>query len=653
MVQMAHRCIAAGHRVRVYTLQWTGDRPADIDVVTVPVGALTNHRRYQRFARWVAHHLAENPTDVVVGMNKMPGLDVYYAGDSCYAEIARVRHGWLYRMLPRYRVFSEFEEAVFGSGSRTEIMTISGVQTPLFKRHYGTDDARLHPLPPGIDRSRVAPSDRDAIRDRFRAEFGIGEHELLLLFLGSGFIKKGLDRALRGMAALPDALLQNSRMFVVGQDNPRRFAGMARRLGLAGRVRFLQGRDDVPRFLFGSDVLVLPAHDENAGMAILEAIIAGLPAIVTANCGYAHYVAEAEAGRVVPQPYAQAQLDSMLEEMLEDCAARQRWSRNGMAFGQNADIFSLHERAAKFIIETARDKQRAGLHDDAPDESWQVLRRIEGFTGQLLLRDDLAGRFAQGNVFDTVMTIEGEVHRALANRCTLRIEHEGRGYFIKRHTGVGWRELLKNLAVGKRPVVDAANEFIACRRLTAAGISTLSIAGYGRIGFNPARRRSFVISDELSEHITLEDYVANWGQRPPAPAFRRRLIQAVAELARTMHGVGVVHRDFYICHLLLDRRALADGRVKLSVIDLHRARVASSAGSRWVQRDLGALLYSAMDLNLSLTDRFRFIACYSGESAAEVLRRRPRFWARVQRRADRLYRKRRRKATRDNRLATA
>ena len=53
----------------------------DFDLVLVPVSAITRHTLYRRYSEWVRDHLAKNPVDVVVGINKIPDLDVYYAGD--------------------------------------------------------------------------------------------------------------------------------------------------------------------------------------------------------------------------------------------------------------------------------------------------------------------------------------------------------------------------------------------------------------------------------------------------------------------------------------------------------------------------------------------------------------------------------------------
>ncbi len=355
MMKMAREALARGHQVRVYAGRWEGERPAELEVIEVPARGIANHRRYQRLADWIGNHLARHPVDLVVGMNKMPGLDVYYAGDSCYVEKARTQRGALYRRLPRYRHFARFERAVFDPDAPTRILTISDVEVPRFRRHYGTPAERFYPLPPGIDPDRRAPPDQAALRAQFRAEFGVADDEHLLLFLGSGFIKKGLDRALRALHALPASLAGRTRLFVVGHDKAAPFRRLARRLGVADRVRFFPGRDDVPRFLAGADALVLPAYDENAGMVILEAMIAGLPALVTANCGYARYLAEADAGLVSPVPFRQPVLDAQLAELLTS-PRRAAWRQNGLAAADDPRIFALARVAVDYLERFAAER---------------------------------------------------------------------------------------------------------------------------------------------------------------------------------------------------------------------------------------------------------------------------------------------------------
>ena len=87
VTEVQHR----GHTCRVYYISWQGDPLPGVELCQVPVSAVSNHRRNERFTAWVQDHLQRNPVDGVVGFNKMPGLDVYYAADSCYLDKAQMR----------------------------------------------------------------------------------------------------------------------------------------------------------------------------------------------------------------------------------------------------------------------------------------------------------------------------------------------------------------------------------------------------------------------------------------------------------------------------------------------------------------------------------------------------------------------------------
>jgi UDP-glucose:(heptosyl)LPS alpha-1,3-glucosyltransferase len=349
-LRIALACQARDHAVRVYTLEWRGDIPTGFEVFLVPVSALTNRRRYAKYSAWVAKHLTTHPVDRIVGFNKMPGLDVYFAADPCYEEKARTLRNPLYRMSGRYRHFSAYETAVFGASARTEILMISPQQKPLFQKYYHTPDERFHLLPPGIALDRRAPANAAQIRAAFRSEFGLAEADLLLLQIGSGFKTKGLDRSLKALAALPPALRSRCRLMAIGDDEPQLFRAQARALALADRVSILRGRSDIARFLLGADLLLHPAYNENTGTVLLEAIVAGLPVLTTAVCGYAHHIGDADAGLVLPEPFEQARLEQALALMLNDEQARRRWGANGLAYAEHADIYSKAERAADVIL---------------------------------------------------------------------------------------------------------------------------------------------------------------------------------------------------------------------------------------------------------------------------------------------------------------
>lgn len=350
-MRIAQECRRRGHAIRVYTMIWEGDVPDGFDVRVAPVKALFNHKRNEKFTAWVEADLARQPVERVIGFNKMPGLDVYYAADPCFEDKAQTLRNGLYRRWGRYKHFSDYERAVFAPESKTDVLMISEVQQPLFVKHYATPASRFHLLPPGIASDRRAPANAADIRAEFRQEFKLSDDDRLLVQIGSGFKTKGLDRSLKALASLPRELRKRTRLIVIGQDDPKPFLLQVKALGISDQVDILKGRSDIPRFLLGADLLIHPAYNENTGTVLLEALVAGLPVLVTDVCGYAHYIDEADAGRVVPSPFEQDTLNRMLAEMLTDDAARQRWSANGLAFADHADLYSMPQRAADLILQ--------------------------------------------------------------------------------------------------------------------------------------------------------------------------------------------------------------------------------------------------------------------------------------------------------------
>lgn len=347
MLAIARACRIRGHQVTIYCSQWHGERPDDLPVELLPVQALSNHAHDTVFAHRLQERLSARQDTTVVGFNKMPGLDIYYAADSCFAAKAFEERGWWYRHTRRSRQFLALEQAVFARHSVTEVLLISSPEGAVYQRYYDTPSQRLHLLPPGIRRDRIVTMDYAKRRAALRADWGLRGEDKLLLFVGSGFRTKGLDRAIAGLAALPPAARQNTRLWVVGQDKAAPYVHQARALGVKEQVRFLGGREDIPELLWGADLLVHPAYRENTGTVLLEAMVAGLPVLTTEACGYANYVRAQSMGTVLGADIAPADMARAMAALL--ATERLQWLQRARIFAAEADIFEMPQRAAELI----------------------------------------------------------------------------------------------------------------------------------------------------------------------------------------------------------------------------------------------------------------------------------------------------------------
>lgn len=253
--------------------------------------------------------------------------------------------------------------------------------------------------------------------------------------------------------------------------------------------------------------------------------------------------------------------------------------------------------------------------------------------------------FSGDHLFDELMSIEGKVYRDQNGRRTLQFSRNKKSFFIKIHTGVGWREIFKNLVQFRAPVLGAGNEWRAIRRLDELGIDTMKLVAYGSRGINPAQLQSFVITEDLGDAESLEDFCRDWPTSPPPVTLKRLLLNKVALTARQLHENGINHRDLYICHFLLkvterarwQESSMDPDMLKLYLIDLHRVQCRDQTPRRWKIKDVAGLYFSSMDIGLTRRDLFRFMKIYGNKSLRQTMHDDAAFWNGVNDRATRWY----------------
>lgn len=239
-------------------------------------------------------------------------------------------------------------------------------------------------------------------------------------------------------------------------------------------------------------------------------------------------------------------------------------------------------------------------------------------------------------LFDQLMALAGKCVRHQKSRSTVRVRLGKKNYFIKQHTGAGWREICKDLLQLRLPILGAKNEWRAILTLERLGVPVAKLVGYGQRGHNPAKLKSFVLMEELVHVMSLEELGTKWPFSTRPFLLKRRLIEEIARTARILHQNGINHRDFYLCHFLWDLTSSPD-QPKLYLIDLHRAQIRKKTPERWAIKDLAALYFSSKHLGLSAHDRLRFIKAYQARPLHGQWHKAKTFWQKVERRAEQLY----------------
>ena len=618
MLAIAQTAHLAGHQVSIFCGDWQGEKIPGIEVVEIKTSGWFDVAGVKHFVRAFQQQFSPAEFDLLIGFNKMPGLDIYFAGDTCFARKAYQERGFLYRLTARTRLYLQYEAAVFGECSNTQILSLVEREQAQFAAFYSTPPERFHHLPPGIAPDHIACADPALARNTLRAELGLAASTRIILCLGSGFQRKGIDIAIESFAAFHTAET-DAVLFIAGKDKPKKFQELAQKLGVGQQVFFIAPRSPVGDLLHGVDLLLHPAREELAGNVILEAMLCHCPVLVSDCCGYAGYVTRYAMGEVISMPANTTAIASQIQKLL--AVDKRRWQQQSDIFRSCGDAFERMPALLKIFEQSLQRKQN-------PARNY-----LEFAHQKVVLCDELVSTCDITTMFTRMENMQGDIARELPDRQTLKFFINGQGYYRKWHRGVGWGEIVKNLVRGRAPVLGALNEWRALNRMRALGIPGLIPVALGVRGKNPARQESFIVTRELAGVVQLDHY---FSRREYTVSTKRAIIARVAKIARALHAAGINHRDFYLCHFMLDEKSVA-GVLHITLMDLHRAQLRGHVPERWLVKDLGGLLFSCLNLGFSRRDFLRFLKVYFDSDLRSLLRQHEGRLERIVQRARAIY----------------
>lgn len=290
---------AAGVETTLITRRWEGNW--DGPVLRVAPFYAGRWWRDAGFSLAVRRRLASERFDLVQSHERIPGCDVYRAGDGVHAtwlELRSLFAGATSRFAgaasPYHRYVVGAEAAMFRHPRLRAVICNSRMVADDIHRRFGVARERLHVIHNAVDTHRFHPRLAAQHRRAVRAQLGAGDDRRVWLTIGSGYQRKGVAESIEALAHMPQ-----DHLWVIGHDRrPRAFHRMAERFGVAGRVRFLGPQADVTPFLGAADAFLLPSWYDPFPNACLEALASGLPLIVSTTSGTAELVRPGENGFV-------------------------------------------------------------------------------------------------------------------------------------------------------------------------------------------------------------------------------------------------------------------------------------------------------------------------------------------------------------------
>jgi len=291
-----------GHEVTVVCrTAELGEQPG-LHIECLAVSAAWQPLRVRRFSR-LAGEVTKGRFDVVHSFARTRQQNISRCGGGSHAQyMERVyRHPRLQRALsPRHRTILKIEEAVFRD-SRQLLLCIAKRGAEEIADRYAIPAWRIATIYNGVDTERFTPDLPASVRTRLRAELRLSGP--VVLFVGGGFWRKGLDRAIHGLAC---SSVRADLIVIGGGADKEKARRLAQELGVAKRVHLLGHRSDPERWHAASDLLLLPTRYDPFGNVVLEGMASGLPVATTLEAGAAELIEHGENGLLYDNDFTDA-----------------------------------------------------------------------------------------------------------------------------------------------------------------------------------------------------------------------------------------------------------------------------------------------------------------------------------------------------------
>jgi UDP-glucose:(heptosyl)LPS alpha-1,3-glucosyltransferase len=192
------------------------------------------------------------------------------------------------------------EKELVYNGNCKIFVAVSNLAKDIFLQEYKINPDKVAVINHGVDLNDYAQHNKDSVRNAIRHELGINITDPVILFVSMNFEIKGLDDILFSLAKLK-AQNRKFKLIVAGKGNIKKYKKMAQDVQIISDVIFTGpvNKDKIIKLYLASDLYIMLSKFDTFGNVVLEAMAAGLPAIISSTVGAKDLVQEGENGFIV------------------------------------------------------------------------------------------------------------------------------------------------------------------------------------------------------------------------------------------------------------------------------------------------------------------------------------------------------------------
>ena len=306
-----------GHEVHLFCSEFGITPPVGTAGHRIPVVPLGRTARLWSFLVAAPKILRRASCDVVVNFGRMLSQDVIRSGGGPHRVFLQKlgREGGMTRRIwqsisPYHQSLLAMEKKQFEPGHYKKVLAVSEAVKRELTVAYGVPPHLISVIYNGVDHERFHPALREQSREAIKTQWHVPVNAPTVLFVGSGFRRKGLDRLLN---VWKSPRLKGVYLLVVGDDAQRdAYEGRS----ATGNIVFVGRQENVQRYYGAADLVVLPAIQEAFGNVVLEALASGVPVVVSNTVGAAEVLKGSLAEGILAHADDPTEIEAKLLAML-------------------------------------------------------------------------------------------------------------------------------------------------------------------------------------------------------------------------------------------------------------------------------------------------------------------------------------------------
>ena len=337
---------AAGHEIHIYAIKWDSNNAAEeFHFHKVPVIPFNSFLRDLTFviSSYFMLRKKRNYFDIIQSHDKTVYQDICFVADGCHIEWLKQRWqrkglpGKLSIMFNPYHWLILLIERVMYNGHRfRKIFALSYMVKKDIVQNYHVRSDEIDVVYHWIDTDRFHPDNREKYRKTIRETYSIADDDFVILFVGSGFERKGVEYIIKAAEMLSGPVT----ILIVGKGDGRYY----QRFIMKQKVIFCGAQKDVHTYYAASDIFILAPVYEPLGLVYLEAMASGLPVIMTRNSGAAELITNGVHGYVVNEPEDIKGIAGSMQVLVDNIEQRKAMGKHARCL---AEEFTFEKRIGR------------------------------------------------------------------------------------------------------------------------------------------------------------------------------------------------------------------------------------------------------------------------------------------------------------------